>query len=128
MIAQTVLPDTDPCELAARWRIHPKLASGVVRMVPELPFQIQVISGFRTLEEQQALITEGRGAALDKSTHVTCPATGVDLWPILAVTDVVKATLGAAGTYAGLRWGGGSPPDSKTGIPSDWNHFDLGPR
>ena len=128
MIAQTVTPATDACELAAKWRIDPRLAAGIVRVSGNTPFGIQIISGFRTVEQQQELIDAGRGAPLDKSTHVTCPATGADLWPLVAVTDVVKATLGSAATYAGLRWGGGSTVDPDTGIPWDWNHVDLGPR
>jgi len=128
MIAQLVEPTTDACELAAKWRIDPRLAAGLVRLSGNVPFGVQIISGFRTVEEQQELIREGKGAPLDRSTHVTCPATGVDLWPLVTVTNIVKASLGAAGTYAGLRWGGGSPVDPDTGIPSDWNHFDMGPR
>lgn len=128
MIAQLLTPDLDPCMIADRWIIAPELASRLLDMTDRLPFQVQLISGFRDREEQEALIREGRGAPFDVSTHTSCPATGADLWPTIHVTDVVKAELGAAATYAGLRWGGGSTPDPQTGIPWDWNHVDLGPR
>lgn len=43
------------------------------------------------------------------------------------MTNSVKARLGAEATHVGFRWGGGSPVDPETGIPSDWNHLDGGP-
>jgi len=90
---------------------------------------VSIISGERTVREQDALRRSGRPTAdNDKSTHLDCPATGSDLMPQIAVTNVVKARLGAEMVLAGLRWGGGSPVDPETGIPADWNHFDLGPR
>lgn len=128
MIAQSLDPTTDPCELARKWSIALELARALVKMTELVPFRIQLISGFRTAAQQQELIAAGKGAPVDVSTHTSCPATGADLWPILAITDVVKAQLGAGATYVGLRWGGGSTPDPQTGIPADWNHVDLGPR
>jgi len=129
VIPMLIQPTTDPCLLSRRWGILPKLAERMVALSSLLEFPIAIISGLRTPEQQEALRRSGRPtAADDKSTHLACPATGVDLMPQIAVTDVVKARLGAEGTRAGLRWGGGSPPDPDTGIPSDWNHFDLGPR
>jgi len=128
-IPQVVSPAMDPCVLVSRWGIAQELAQRLVTMAGVLEFPISIISGLRTPAQQIALGQSGRPAAdLDKSTHLSCPATGVDLRPAIAVTDVVKARLGAEGTFAGLRWGGGSSPDPRTGIPSDWNHFDLGPR
>lgn len=62
------------------------------------------------------------------SNHTSCPATAIDVSIGFAPTNVLKATLGRVGILAGLRWGGGSPVDRQTGIPSDWNHFDIGPR
>lgn len=38
-----------------------------------------------------------------------------------------RVQFGLAANLAGLRWGGGSTVDD-TGVPSDWNHLDLGPR
>lgn len=120
---------TGPCQLADRWKIAVPLAARLVTLAGRIPFRISIISGFRTVERQVELAEEGRPAAdPDRSTHTSCPATGVDVWPDVEPTDVVKARLGAEATVVGLRWGGGSPVDPETGIPSDWNHFDLGPR
>lgn len=87
-----------------------------------------MISGYRTPEQQEELIREGRPAApVELSTHTTCPATGADVRVATFPTDAIKATWGRIATEHGLRWGGGSPRDDR-GIPSDWNHVDLGPR
>lgn len=119
----------DWCGLSRRWLISPELARRIVQAASFLPFNLQIISGYRSPEKQRALRYEGRPAAdVDKSTHTTCPATGADLWPSIAKTRVVQATFGEAVVRAGMRWGGGSPVDPATGIPSDWNHVDLGPR
>ena len=118
----------DMCQLAQRWRIAQELAFKLQDMAHRLPYQVSIISGYRSVEEQNVLIEEGKGAPLNRSTHVTCPATGADLWVAVAVTDVVKAVFGEAAVSSGLRWGGGSSVDPQTGIPSDWNHVDLGPR
>lgn len=117
------------CGLASRWGISVELAQRLYRVAGEVPYSLLIISGFRTAEEQEALRQEGRPAAPDDvSTHRSCPATGADVWPGIGITGAVKAQLGAAAGRAGLRWGGGSPIDPDTGIPSDWNHLDLGPR
>ena len=124
-----VTMQTDPCALSSRWKIHPQLASALVSMSAMLPFGFEVISGFRTVERQRQLMAEGRPAADPAvSTHTICPATGADLRVSVAPVDTVKAQLGSAAVFAGLRWGGGSPVNPGTGIPSDWNHVDLGPR
>jgi len=123
-----VRPETDPCLVMGRFGTSYELSQRLVSMSASLEFPISVISGLRTPRQQQELRDSGRPAAPDdQSTHLSCPATGVDLRVGVAVTDVVKARLGTEGTRAGLRWGGGSPVD-RSGIPSDWNHFDLGPR
>lgn len=128
-LAQNVEPTTDPCSLVDRWTIHPRLAEALVAMTIRLPFRFRVISGYRTAERQAELAREGRPAAPDHlSTHRSCPATGVDVWPDVEPVNTVKAMLGVAAMEQGLRWGGGSPVDPQTGIPSDWNHLDLGPR
>jgi uncharacterized protein YcbK (DUF882 family) len=130
MIPQTINPGWDHtslCNFAAKWGISPVLAAKLQTMASRFPHGVQIISGWRSAEKQMKYIQEGKGAPLDRSTHVTCPATGADLWPLVAVTDVVKAVFGEAAVTSGLRWGGGSPVDTN-GIPSDWNHVDLGPR
>lgn len=128
MIPQLIEPTTDPCAIALTWKISLELAYALVNMASRLEFGIQIISGWRSRELQEQLIREGKGAPVDVSTHTSCPATGADLLPTIAVTNVVKARFGEAATITGLRWGGGSAPDPETGIPEDWNHVDLGPR
>lgn len=128
-IPEVVTPELDACALSMRWSLDPRLGYMLVRMSERLGFRFQIISGARSPEEQNRLRSRGRPTAdNDVSTHLACPATGVDLMPLIAVTDVVKARLGAEGKFIGLRWGGGSCIDRRTGIPADWPHFDLGPR
>lgn len=119
-------------ELVERWGIAPELAVRLMLMADTFRIRtssgLRIISGFRTAEEQRELEREGRPAAPDRlSTHRGCPATGADVSPELAVTPSVKVLLGEAAMLSGLRWGGGSPRDAN-GIPTDWNHVDLGPR
>lgn len=132
MIAQFIDPEWSAeqlCAMARKWKIDLNLAFALHRMAKNnQQFGISIISGFRTCEEQQRLEAQGRPAApCDVSTHTSCPATGADLQPSVAVNDYVKAQLGVSAALAGLRWGGGSPV-SREGIPVDWNHVDLGPR
>jgi len=125
---------TDPCELVAQMGVSGELAARVVRAA--LIFRsltghdFEAISGFRTCRQQEQLAARGRPAApCDVSTHTSCPATGMDFrLGGLFGSDVVKSLFGSAAVQAGLRWGGGSPLDPETNIPSDWNHVDLGPR
>jgi hypothetical protein len=123
---------TDParaCELSSYGRIHHTLALKLIYVAARLPYILQLISGHRSMRRQVQLELEGRPAAdPGLSTHTSCPATGADVWPSVAPTNYVKALLGEAATLEGLRWGGGSPVDPETGIPSDWNHLDLGRR
>ncbi len=123
-----IVTQTELCALAGRWKIHPKLAYGLYRMAYFLPFRISIISGFRTVEAQEALADSGRPAAPpDISTHTTCPATGADLRVNgLEPGSYEKSLVGEGAARALLRWGGGSQLDQ--GIPIDWNHVDLGRR
>lgn len=116
------------CRLMDHWIISPVLAVKLVAMAQLVPFQLAIISGFRTRERQMELIQEGRPATSpDKSTHCSCPATGVDLQIVgMEPGPYEKALFGEAAIRSGLRWGGGSPLVDN--IPSDWNHVDLGPR
>lgn len=117
------------CALAERWGLAELLAIRLGQMAGRLEFAISIISGLRTRAEQQALRESGRPTAPDDlSTHLSCPATGADVMPQIAVTTSVKGRIGTEAVFAGLRWGGGSKVDPTTGIPRDWNHFDLGPR
>lgn len=119
-------------DLIRRWQIDPRLACVLVEKQADIEArvgrQLEIISGYRTCAQQEALERQGRPAApCDVSTHVSCPATGVDIRLGFAPTQAQKLICGAILVYAGLRWGGGGPVDSDR-IPVDWNHFDLGPR
>lgn len=129
-------PVAAQCAFALKWGIHWTLLERIQVMQREAPFGLTIISGARSRAEQEQLSREGRPTAdFNLSTHASetengCPrlATGADLWPDVAVVPLVKAHFGTAAVFAGLRWGGGSSIDPETGIPSDWNHVDLGPR
>ena len=129
MIPQRIDPRGDPCTDYARWLVSPVLMEKLQRAAGTLPFDVFIISGYRSCEEQQALAAAGRPAAdCHLSTHVaTCPATGADVKLSVPALPMIQAQFGQAVVFAGLRWGGGSPVDPETGIPSDWNHVDLGP-
>ncbi len=120
------------CELAERWKVSPdtmrRVAEAAEDVYEQIRMEVQIISGYRTRNEQAALRRAGRPVALDSvSTHRTCPATGVDISLGFASTDAQKLTWGLAATTRGLRWGGGSKVDDR-GIPLDWGHVDRGPR
>lgn len=126
-------PPTDDaavCAFANKWVIDQELAWALLRMQRHAPVKLRIISGYRTPAQQDALRREGRPTAdNDKSTHLSCPATGADLdFNGLSPSRADIAQFGMWAGMAGLRWGGGSPVDPDTGIPSDWNHVDLGPR
>ena len=133
MIPEPITPgatETQVCELSHRWMIAYSLALKLYHVASRCPFPLSIISGYRTPEHQLQLMNDPDRPAIhpDISTHCDCPATGADLWPGIAITRVVKAEFGKAVVISGLRWGGGSPVDPATGIPSDWNHVDQGPR
>lgn len=128
-IPELISPESDVCGLVERWGIDDELARRLIAATWRLEFPVSIISGFRTTAMQDYLRRAGSPTAPnDRSTHLSCPATGADLLPQIAITNVVKARLGTEMHLAGLRWGGNSDKDPDTGIPSDWNHFDLGPR
>jgi hypothetical protein len=121
------------CDVSIQWLIHYDLARmlrGVAEQWErETGRDFWLISGYRSAAEQAQLAEEGRPTAPDdRSTHRTCPATGVDVWIGPLPTNAMKATLGRIVGDHGLRWGGGSRVDAETGIPLDWNHLDMGPR
>jgi hypothetical protein len=116
------------CTWADRWGLDISFASRLVKFAENFPAPVDIISGYRTDAEQRALIASGEATlAPELSNHCACPAWAADIWPQIAVTNVVKASVGPAARVAGLRWGGGSPVNPQ-GIPSDWNHLDEGPR
>lgn len=118
------------CNWLAKWGLDATLAARIVKMQTLLPWPLKIFSGRRTPAEQDALRAEGRPTAPNElSTHLSCPAaTGADLTLNLTPDNGVKIAFGLAAVQAGLRWGGGSPVDPATGIPSDWKHVDTGPR
>lgn len=88
-----------------------------------------IISGWRSAEEQAALKRAGRPTAPDElSNHRSCLSTAVDVDLGFLVPNGNQLAWGVAAVHRGLRWGGGSPVDPKTSIPSDWAHVDVGPR
>lgn len=144
------------CDLAARWIVDQdvmfRMQAAVTFMNTERAYAsilrtkgipisfddgvpVMIISGHRTVARQEELRAAGRPTAPPgRSTHTSCPATGIDLRipghmdPTNSDTDrVLWADLGRAAERLGLRWGGGSPRD-RFGLPSDFNHFDKGPR
>lgn len=118
------------CSFSQKWTISFELGKRLFKMQQESPYGLRIISGYRTPEQQAQLRQEGRPAADDdKSTHLSCPATGADLDFLgLHPTDTLKAQFGMYAQLAGLRVGGGGPVNPDTGVPLDWNHVDLGPR
>lgn len=89
---------------------------------------VWIISGWRSFFEQMELGRGGRPAAADGvSTHRSCPATGVDISLGALASREKKMFWGQMVQANGLRWGGGSEVD-QSGIPSDWQHVDKGPR
>lgn len=125
----------EACKLVLQWGIHPILAEHFLRIAAQVEREtgrkLTIISGWRSANEQASLKTAGRPTAdPDLSNHLTCPATAIDVRLGVSnqlLTSTQKQIFGRIVTESGLRWGGGSKPDSK-GIPSDWNHIDMGPR
>jgi len=123
-------------QFATRWVISCDLAMRLVATAAALPFRISIISGWRSPAEQLELKASGRPTASpDRSTHLSCPATGADVWPAIHASLLVKQELQVAAHQAGLRVGGGGPGDPASEISGgrfifsvDWNHLDLGPR
>lgn len=118
-------------QLIQAWQITPELAQKVCRVQNRFEAEtgrpLEVISGYRSAQEQRQLEREGRPAApVELSNHTICPARAVDVRIEGFPARSLKIVLGRIATEEGLRWGGGSPIED--GIPLDWNHLDLGPR
>lgn len=132
MPARETLIGADHCAIAERWGVDPETVRRVQLSADdyfaETSSTVVIISGYRSASEQRSLGNQGRPTARDdRSTHRSCPATGVDISLGPAPTRVQKAIWGRIVTFNGLRWGGGSKTDDG-GIPSDWQHVDRGPR
>jgi len=131
--AREYLTDSDDCTLAERWGVSLDTmrrlwlaAEGYEQETGGR--RVQIISGYRTRQQQKVLGRQGRPTAPDnRSTHRSCPATGVDISLGLLPTNFMKALWGRHTLRHGLRWGGGGEV-FESGIPKDWQHVDLGPR
>jgi len=127
-----VITLSEPCALASTWGVDDGLMVRVFKAA-ELYTNftrspVWIISGWRSRFEQMQLGRGGRPAARDDlSTHRTCPATGLDISLGTVPSREKKTFWGQMVLANGLRWGGGSEV-GQDGIPSDWQHVDLGPR
>jgi len=132
--AREFITDTHHCSLAERWGVDVDTMRRVWLSAEDYELEtggrrVQIISGFRTQQQQLSLGRSGRPTAPDdRSTHRSCPATGVDVSLGLLPSNFLKATWGRIALVNGLRWGGGGRVDPDTGIPLDWPHVDRGPR
>jgi len=120
------------CDLAARWGVDHQLIQRVqeaaVQFAAETGRDVWIISGHRTRGEQLQLQREGRPTAPDQlSTHRACPSQGIDISLGPLPVRAMKWTWGRIAILHGLRWGGGSRLD-ENGLPTDWQHVDMGPR
>ena len=131
-LGRELITGSDWCALADEWTVATETMHRVwlsaSDFVSETGRDVWIISGFRTLAQQEALRRAGRPTALDAaSTHRSCPATGVDIsLGTFPSRDLIE-TWGRIVRLNGLRWGGGSKLDD-FGVPEDWQHVDRGPR
>lgn len=126
------------CDLANRWVVSETTMRRVARAAAiygqRTGRSVKIVSGFRTAVQQDALRRSGRPTAdNDKSTHLSCPATGVDISLGFAPSRFEIVSWGEIAMTQGLRWGGGGafvtgPPGAPVAIPVDWQHVDRGPR
>jgi len=128
-----VLTDRDHCDIAQRWAVSvdtiQRVQLAAADFFTETGRRVWIISGWRSRAQQNALSRAGRPtAADDRSTHRSCPATGVDISLGPVPSGFLKATWGRFTLIHGLRWGGGGGVDPDSGIPLDWQHVDTGPR
>ena len=133
MPEREVLTDGGVCELAHRWGVSVDVVERVrlaaQDFLTETGRQVWIVSGFRTVAEQNRLRRQGRPTAdNDRSTHLSCPATGVAISLGARPSNFLKATWGRFTLIHGLRWGGGGAVDPDSFIPLDWQHVDVGPR
>jgi len=126
--------DADECDLAERWRVSLDTVLRVRGAAQDFGTEtggkrVFIISGWRSRAQQRALGRRGRPTAPDnRSTHRSCPATGIDISLGLLPSNFEIVRWGHWAFVNGLRWGGGGPVDPKSLIPKDWQHVDLGPR
>lgn len=132
--ASEFITDATDCELAGRWAVDFDTMRRVWLSAEAYEIEtggrrVSIISGWRSRSQQSQLGRRGRPTARDdRSTHRSCPATGVDVSLGVLPSNFLKATWGRITLVNGLRWGGGGAVDPDTGIPLDWPHVDVGPR
>jgi len=127
-----VLTGRSDCAIADRWSVSldtiQRVQVAAQDFFVETGRQVWIISGWRSREQQKRLSRQGRPTAPDdRSTHRSCPATGVDVSLGARPSNFLKATWGRLTLIHGLRWGGGGAV-AESGIPLDWQHVDIGPR
>jgi len=124
------------CQLAVKWGVSTttmRKVAAAAALFSEMTgtpgdSRVWIVSGARTDAEQNALRRSGRPAAANnRSTHLTCPATGVDISLGLGPSRMEMVLWGDLAVRQGLRWGGGGEVN-EVGVPVDWQHVDLGPR
>ena len=126
--------DADVCDLAERWAVDLDTMQRVWHSADDFERdtggrRVSIISGWRSRAEQRRLGRQGRPTASDsRSTHRSCPATGVDISLGVLASNFMKVVWGNVALANGLRWGGGGPVDPDSLIPLDWRHVDRGPR
>lgn len=139
MPAREPVLGADSCTLARRWTVREDvliLVQRAARLYENDGLgKVYIISGYRTPGDQLELKRKGRPVADPSvSTHLSCPATGVDIslgWPTHNAQKLAWVTFARA---VGLRAGGGSPEEiveidgRQFRLPTDWNHVDVGPR
>jgi len=126
------ITDADECSLAERWGVTldtiSRARAAAQDFETETGRRVYIVSGFRTAAEQRRLSRQGRPTAADsRSTHRSCPATGIDVSLGLMPSGFLKVRWGHFALVHGLRWGGGGPVDDGL-VPLDWGHVDRGPR
>lgn len=127
------ITDTTAADLACRWQVSPDTMERVWLSAQDFEAEtgrrVSIISGWRSSQQQSQLSRQGRPTAPDdRSTHRSCPATGVDISLGAIPSGFLKATWGRITLINGLRWGGGGAVDPDSFIPIDWPHVDRGPR
>jgi len=132
MPEREILTGRSDCDIARRWAVSldtvKRVRLAAEDFNTETGRQVWIISGFRSVAEQNRLRRQGRPTAdNDRSTHLSCPATAVDISLGARPSNFLKATWGRLTLVRGLRWGGGGAV-AESGIPLDWQHVDVGPR
>lgn len=132
MPERELLSGGDTCRLADRWIVSETTMRRAVQAADLYELRtgkkVWILSGLRTDAEQDALRRSGRPAAAnDLSTHLSCPATGIDISLGFAPSRFEIVSWGEIAMTQGLRWGGGGKVN-EVGVPIDWQHIDRGPR